>query len=161
MQRVFKNSISIARAQGVEWSLKFDACKDAAAISIMNTTIEIYNKVRGKVLQHHPDFQIGKLAFMEKEAMEEQGKSFIPPFDTTVNVGWSVDEENAPLFPPTLLKKREQYDPSQGYANWVIGIPSLEARPSTMSSPAQSLVLDSAPDAPVALVHDLTDDQDE
>ncbi|GKV34775.1 hypothetical protein SLEP1_g43120 [Rubroshorea leprosula] len=89
----------------------------------MNNTIEIYNKVQDKVLQHRPHFVIGELTFMEGEEMDKQGKSLVPPFDTTVRVQWTWDEKGALLFPSTVLEEGEE--PPWSFANWVGGMPHL------------------------------------
>ncbi|GKV49800.1 hypothetical protein SLEP1_g56530 [Rubroshorea leprosula] len=65
-------SISIARAQGAEWLVGSDMFPNVVAVAFLNTTMEIYNEIRGKVLWHWPDLPIGELAFFEGKEMDKQ-----------------------------------------------------------------------------------------
>ncbi|GLT84768.1 hypothetical protein SLE2022_029820 [Rubroshorea leprosula] len=89
--------ISIARAQGAEWLVGADMFQDAVAMASMNTTTEIYNDIRGKVLKHRPDFPINELAFFEGEEFDAEGKSLTAPADMTVRLHWELNEEGLPV----------------------------------------------------------------
>ncbi|GKV28899.1 hypothetical protein SLEP1_g37887 [Rubroshorea leprosula] len=102
--------ISIARAQGAEWLVGANMFKDAVAVASMNTTIEIYNDVRGKVLKHRPDFSINELAFFEGEELDEEGKSLADPADMTVRLCWELNEEGVPIWPPSVLEEGEEFE---------------------------------------------------
>ncbi|GKU90692.1 hypothetical protein SLEP1_g4655 [Rubroshorea leprosula] len=67
--------ISIARAQGAEWLVGADMFQDVVAVPSMNTTTEIYNDVRGKVLKHRPNFPINKLAFLKVKSSMRRGRA--------------------------------------------------------------------------------------
>ncbi|GKU88073.1 hypothetical protein SLEP1_g2379 [Rubroshorea leprosula] len=88
-RRVAVADQDLARA---EESLK--KAKDAVAVASMNTTTEIYNDVRGKVLKHRPDFPINELAFFEGEEFDAEGKSLTTPSDTTVRLRWELNEDD-------------------------------------------------------------------
>ncbi|GKV29042.1 hypothetical protein SLEP1_g38015 [Rubroshorea leprosula] len=89
--------ISIARAQGAEWLVGADMFQDVVAVASMNTTTEIYNEVRGKVLKHRPDFPINELSFFEGEEFDAEGKSLTTPSDTTLRLHWELNEEGLPI----------------------------------------------------------------
>ncbi|GKV06921.1 hypothetical protein SLEP1_g18738 [Rubroshorea leprosula] len=105
-----RRCIGIARAQGAEWLVGADMFKDAVAMASMNTTIEIYNDVRGKVLKHRLDFPIGELAFFEGEEFGEEGKSLASPTDTTVRLKWELNEDGVPIWPSSVLEKGEDFE---------------------------------------------------
>lgn len=157
----------MAQAQRVEWFLSSKAFEDAADIYLMKNTIEIYNEVRGKVLQHRLDFSIGELAFIEGEEIYEQGKSLASVFDATVRLKWSLDGERAPLFPPIVLEEGEEL--SHNFADWVFAMPKPEEGRETslpsvppmvqVDDPFEWPTLVAAPVAPASLV-DLTGNQD-
>ncbi|GKV51992.1 hypothetical protein SLEP1_g58602 [Rubroshorea leprosula] len=87
-----QHCISIARAQGAKWLVGADMFQDAVVAASMNTTTEIYNDVRGKVLKHQPDFPINELAFFEGEELDEEGKSLAAPANTTERLRWELNE---------------------------------------------------------------------
>ncbi|GKV23667.1 hypothetical protein SLEP1_g33371 [Rubroshorea leprosula] len=116
-----------------EWLFGLNAFWDVVTTATMNTIIESYNKVCGKVLQHQPDLLINELAFMDGEEINEQGKSLTPPFETTSNVRWTLDDDGALLFPPNVLKEGDEHDTSQNFTNWVARMPPLEAKTSSSS----------------------------
>ncbi|GKU99703.1 hypothetical protein SLEP1_g12507 [Rubroshorea leprosula] len=92
--------VSIARAQGVEWLVGSAAFQDAVAVASANMTTENYNEIRGKVLQHRPDFPIRELAFFDGENLDEQRKSLSPLVDATVWLRWELNEDGEPLSTP-------------------------------------------------------------
>ncbi|GKU95816.1 hypothetical protein SLEP1_g9128 [Rubroshorea leprosula] len=132
MTRSFHKATSIAQAQGVEWFLGSDAFQNVVAVATINMTIEIYNDVRDKVLRYQPNFLKDELAFTKGKQIDEQGKSLVPLFETAVKVLWTLDEEGASLCLPTILEKGEEFDFSQSFVGWDIGMPNLEGR---ISSP--------------------------
>ncbi|GKV33949.1 hypothetical protein SLEP1_g42383 [Rubroshorea leprosula] len=71
----------------------------------MNTIIEIYDDVSGKLLQLHSNLLINKLAFMDGEEINEQGKSLPLPFETVVNVRWTL-EMRRPFYSLPLCWKK-------------------------------------------------------
>ncbi|GKV48042.1 hypothetical protein SLEP1_g54878 [Rubroshorea leprosula] len=105
-----QRSISIARAQGAEWLVGADMFQDAVAMASMNTTTEIYNDVRGKVLKHRSDFPINKLAFFEGEEFDAKGKSLTEPSDTTVRFRSELNEEGLPTWPPSVLEEGKEFE---------------------------------------------------
>ncbi|GKV44362.1 hypothetical protein SLEP1_g51556 [Rubroshorea leprosula] len=125
----------------------------------MNTTTEIYNDIRSKVLRHWPNFPIGELTFMEGEEIEEQGKSLIPPFDTTVHLKWGLDKERSPLFPPSIVEEGEDLNSLPSFNDWVARMLDAKAGSSSTPFPSQPLTI-LARDAPPVTVPsvDLTDD---
>ncbi|GKV37216.1 hypothetical protein SLEP1_g45273 [Rubroshorea leprosula] len=97
-------------------------------------------------------------AFLEAAVIAIMNSTINIYNETTINVKWSINEENAPLFPPTLLDEGEECYPSIGYTNWVVRMPNLGARTSSfpLSSHPPTLI-----DVPTALVLpvDLKDNQ--
>ncbi|GKU91873.1 hypothetical protein SLEP1_g5687 [Rubroshorea leprosula] len=81
-KRAHQRDVCFARAQGVEWLVGAEMFQDAVAVASANTTTDIFNEVRGKVLQVRADFPIGELAFFEGEEINEEGKSLAQPADT-------------------------------------------------------------------------------
>ncbi|GKV27242.1 hypothetical protein SLEP1_g36435 [Rubroshorea leprosula] len=123
--------ISIARAQGAEWLVGADMFQDAVAVASMNTTTEIYNDVRGKVLKHRPDFPINELAFFDGEEFDAEGKSLVEPSDTTVRLRWELNEEGLPIWPPSVLEEGEEYENLLRFDTWAGDAPVEEAEPSS------------------------------
>ncbi|GKV31332.1 hypothetical protein SLEP1_g40028 [Rubroshorea leprosula] len=115
-KRVHQRNICFAHAQGAEWLVGADMFQDAVAVATANTTTNIFNEVRGKVLRHRPDFPIGELAFFEGEDIDDEGKSLAPPADTWVRLKWELDEEELPVWPPFIIEEGE-----------VEGLPSFDA----------------------------------
>ncbi|GKV29734.1 hypothetical protein SLEP1_g38635 [Rubroshorea leprosula] len=93
-------SVSIARAQGAEWLVGSSAFQDAVVVASANMTTKIYNEIRGKVLNHRPDFPIRELAFFDGEDIDEQGQSLAPLDETTVRLRWDLNEEGEPSSTP-------------------------------------------------------------
>ncbi|GKV02463.1 hypothetical protein SLEP1_g14898 [Rubroshorea leprosula] len=123
--------ISIARAQGAEWLVGANMFQDAVAVASMNTTTEIYNDVRGKVLKHRPDFPINELAFFDGEEFDAEGKSLVEPSDTTVRLRWELNQEGLPIWPPSVLEDGEEYESLPRFDTWVGDAPVEEAEPSS------------------------------
>ncbi|GKV39546.1 hypothetical protein SLEP1_g47304 [Rubroshorea leprosula] len=124
-------SVSIARAQGVEWLVGSATFQDAVAVASTNMTTEIYNEIRGKVLHHHPDFPILELAFFDGEDIDEQGKSLAPLADTTVRLRWDLNEEGIPVWPPSVLEEGEDLARLPSFDGWVEGASVAEQEPSS------------------------------
>ncbi|GKV12597.1 hypothetical protein SLEP1_g23718 [Rubroshorea leprosula] len=148
-------SVSIARAQGAEWFLGSATFQDAVAVASANVTTEIYNEIRGKVLQHRPDFPIGELTFFDGEDLDEQGKSLAPLVDATVRLRWDLNEEGVPGAPvaeqePSSTPPNSQ--PAVVPASSPVNAPAFE--PATQSPSACSPVAVADASMPV----DLTDD---
>ncbi|GLU05126.1 hypothetical protein SLE2022_222430 [Rubroshorea leprosula] len=72
-----------------------------------NTTTDIFNEVRGKVVRHRADFPIGELAFFEGEEIDEEGKSLALPANTRVRLKWELNEEGLPVWPPSVIEEGE------------------------------------------------------
>ncbi|GKU87085.1 hypothetical protein SLEP1_g1536 [Rubroshorea leprosula] len=134
-------SVVIARAQGVEWFVGSAAFQDAVAVASANVTTEIYNEIRGKVLQHHPDFPIGELAFFDGEDLNEEGKSLAPFVDATVRLRWDLNEEGVPVWPPQVLEDGEDPTGLPSFDAWVEGAPVAEPEPSTTPPSSQPAVV--------------------
>ncbi|GKU96254.1 hypothetical protein SLEP1_g9506 [Rubroshorea leprosula] len=124
-------SVVIARAQGAEWLVGSAAFQDAVAVASANVTTEIYNEIRGKVLQHRPDFPIRELVFFDGEELDEQGKSLAPLADTTVRLRWDLNEEGVPFWPPSVLEDGEDPAGLSSFDAWVEGAPVAEQVPSS------------------------------
>ncbi|GKV46506.1 hypothetical protein SLEP1_g53488 [Rubroshorea leprosula] len=101
-----------------------DLTQDAVAVASMNTTIEIYNDVRGKVLKHRPNFPIGKLAFFEGEEFDEEGKSLASPADTTVRHRWEMNKDGVPIRPPSILEEGEDFENLPRFDSWAGDAPA-------------------------------------
>ncbi|GKV40692.1 hypothetical protein SLEP1_g48303 [Rubroshorea leprosula] len=112
-------SVSIARAQGAEWFVGSAAFQDAVAVASANVTTEIYNEIRGKVLQHLPDFPIGELAFFNGEDLDEQGKSLAP----------------------LVLEDGEDPTGLPSFDAWVEGAPVVKQEPSSTPPNSQPAVV--------------------
>ncbi|GKV35524.1 hypothetical protein SLEP1_g43781 [Rubroshorea leprosula] len=67
-RRLHQRDVCFARAQGAEWLVGAEMFQDAVTVASANTTTDIFNEVRGKVLQARADFPIGELAFFEGAA---------------------------------------------------------------------------------------------
>ncbi|GKV48701.1 hypothetical protein SLEP1_g55504 [Rubroshorea leprosula] len=147
--------VSIARAQGAEWFVRSAVFQDAVAVASANMTTEIYNEIRGKVLQHRPDFPIGELAFFDGEDLDEQGKSLAPLANTTMQLRWDLNEEGvegAPLVEqePSTTPPNSQPVVVPARSPVIAPVPEPAAR----SPPARS----SPPTAGASMPVDLTDD---
>ncbi|GLU17188.1 hypothetical protein SLE2022_335800 [Rubroshorea leprosula] len=133
--------------------------QDAVAVASMNTTTEIYNDVRGKVLKHQPDFPINELAFVEGEEFDAEGKSLSAPCDTTVRLRWELDGEGLPIWPPSVLEEGEEFENLPRFDSWVGDAPVEEAEPSsTPPAPQPVPVVISSARADASAPVDLTDD---
>ncbi|GKV30683.1 hypothetical protein SLEP1_g39468 [Rubroshorea leprosula] len=138
--------VCIGWAQGVEWLVGADMFQDVVAITSANTTTDIYNEIRGKVLWHRADFPIGELAFFEGEEMDEQGKSLAPPADATMRLRWELNEEGVLVWPSSIVEKREDTEGLISFDAWVVEPFEVEAEPSSIppsSQPAIALALPS------------------
>ncbi|GKV38405.1 hypothetical protein SLEP1_g46319 [Rubroshorea leprosula] len=124
-------SVAIAWAQGAEWFVGSAAFQDAVAVASANVTTEIYNEIRGKVLQHGPDFPIRELVFFDEEELDEQGKSLAPLADATVRLRWDLNEEDVPVWPPSILEDGEDPVGLPSFDAWVEGAPVAEQEPSS------------------------------
>ncbi|GKV39815.1 hypothetical protein SLEP1_g47530 [Rubroshorea leprosula] len=100
-------------------------------------TTEIYNEIRGKVLHHRPDFPIRELAFFDGEDIDEQGKSLAPLADTTVRLRWDLNEEEVPVWPPSVVEEGEDPAGLPSFEGWVEGAPVAEQEPSSTPPDSQ------------------------
>ncbi|GKU99604.1 hypothetical protein SLEP1_g12424 [Rubroshorea leprosula] len=132
--------VSIAQAQGAKWFVGSASFQDAVAVASANVTTEIYNELRGKVLQHRPDFLIGELAFFDGEDLDEQGKSLAPLVDATVRLRWDLNEEGVPVWPPQVLEDGEDPARLPSFDAWVEGAPVAEREPSSTPPNSQPAV---------------------
>ncbi|GKV13814.1 hypothetical protein SLEP1_g24789 [Rubroshorea leprosula] len=137
-------SVIIARAQGAEWFAGSAAFQDAVAVASANVTTEIYNEIRGKVLQHRPDFPIRELVFFDEEELDEQGKSLAPLADTTVRLRWDLNEEGVPVWPPSILEDGEDPAGLPSFDAWVEGAPIAEQEPSSTPPNSQPAAVPSS-----------------
>ncbi|GKV45081.1 hypothetical protein SLEP1_g52204 [Rubroshorea leprosula] len=110
MKKSHQCPISITRAQRAEWLIGSDMFQDAVAVASPNTTSEIYNEIRGKVLRHRPDFPIGELAFYEGEEVDEQGKSRTPLTNNMVRLRWELNEDGVPVWPSSVVEEGEDLE---------------------------------------------------
>ncbi|GKV01674.1 hypothetical protein SLEP1_g14213 [Rubroshorea leprosula] len=115
--------------------------QDAVAVASANVTTEIYNEIRGKVLQHRPDFSIRELVFFDEEELDEQGKSLAPLADTTVKLRWDLNEEGVPVWPPSVLEDGEDPAGLPSFDAWVEGAPVAEQEPSSTPPNSQPAVV--------------------
>ncbi|GKV15608.1 hypothetical protein SLEP1_g26384 [Rubroshorea leprosula] len=116
----------------VEWLVDSDMFQDTVVVASMNTTIEIYNDIHGKVLKHRPDFSINELAFFEGQEVDEQGK-----------------------------KEREDLEGLPSFDAWVAGAPEAEVEPSSTPPMSQAVTTPAHPSparADASIPMDLTDD---
>ncbi|GKV39438.1 hypothetical protein SLEP1_g47203 [Rubroshorea leprosula] len=152
--------ISIVRAQGAEWLVGADMFQDAVAMASMNTTTEIYNDVRGKVLKHRPDFPINELAFFDGEEFDAEGKSLTEPSDTTMRLRWELNEEGLPTWPPFVLEEGEEFENLPRFDTWAGDALVEEAKPSSTPPTPQpvpaAISIPACADASAPV--DLTDD---
>ncbi|GKV39830.1 hypothetical protein SLEP1_g47545 [Rubroshorea leprosula] len=146
-------SVGIARAQGAEWLVGSSSFQDVVAVASANMTTEIYNKIRGKVLHHHPDFPICELVFFNGEELNEQGKSLAPLAETTVRLRWDLNEEGVPVWPPSVLEEGEDPAGMPSFDGWVEGVPVAKQEPSSTpanSQPAMELSVETPAAEPAA-----------
>ncbi|GKV02676.1 hypothetical protein SLEP1_g15074 [Rubroshorea leprosula] len=140
------HSVGIARAQGAEWLVGSSTFQDAVAVASANVTTEIYNEIRGKVLHHRLDFPIRELVFFDEEELDDQGKSLAPLADTTVRLRWDLNEEDVPVWPPSVLEDGEDTTGLPSFDAWVEGAPVAEQEPSSTPPNSQPTgVLASSP----------------
>ncbi|GKV40453.1 hypothetical protein SLEP1_g48098 [Rubroshorea leprosula] len=137
-------SVVIALAQGAEWFAGSAAFQDAVAVASANVTTEIYNEIRGKVLQHRPDFPIRELVFFDEEELDEQGKSLAPLADTTVRLRWDLNEEGVPVWPPSVLEDGEDPAGLPSFDTWVEGAPVAGQEPSSTPPNSQPAAVPSS-----------------
>ncbi|GKV51634.1 hypothetical protein SLEP1_g58270 [Rubroshorea leprosula] len=151
-KRLYQHDICFARAQGAEWLVGAEMFQDAVAVASANTTTDIFNEVRGKVLQVQADFPIGELAFFEGEEINAEGKSLAPPADTRVRLRWELNEEGLPVWPPSVIEEGEDTEGLPSFDAWVANPhdvhvepsrtpPSARSHPAPASSPALSPAL--------------------
>ncbi|GKU96177.1 hypothetical protein SLEP1_g9445 [Rubroshorea leprosula] len=112
-----RRSISIARAQGVEWLIGSTTFQDTVVMASANMTMEIYNEIRGK------------------------GKSLAPLTDTTVQLRWDLNDEGVLVWPPSILEEGEDLVGLPSFDGWVEGAPVAEQEPSTTPPSSQPTVV--------------------
>ncbi|GKV05157.1 hypothetical protein SLEP1_g17199 [Rubroshorea leprosula] len=138
--KLHQRDVCFARAQGVEWLMGAEMLQDAVAVAPANTTTDIFNEVRGRVLHVRADFPIGELAFFEGEEIDNERKSLAPPVDTRV-----ADPHDVPAKPSSTPPSAQPH-PQLASAT----VPA----PLDRSSPARSVSALNDASIPV----DLTDD---
>ncbi|GKV02425.1 hypothetical protein SLEP1_g14862 [Rubroshorea leprosula] len=113
--------------------------QDAVAVAAANTTTDIFNEVRGRVLGVRADFPVGELAFFEGEEIDADGKSLAPPADTRVKLKWELNDEGLPVWPPSVAEEGEDTDGLPSFDAWVADPPDVPAEPSSTppSAPTQ------------------------
>ncbi|GKV28121.1 hypothetical protein SLEP1_g37207 [Rubroshorea leprosula] len=134
----------------VEKEMGLAAFQDAVAVASTNMTMEIYNEIRGKVLQHRPDFPIREPVFFDWEDLDEQvleeGEDLegLPSFDAWVE-GAPVAESEPSNTPPNS-------QPAVVPTGSPVTAPAC--KPTARPSPAHA----SGPPADASMLVDLTDD---
>ncbi|GKV05022.1 hypothetical protein SLEP1_g17080 [Rubroshorea leprosula] len=134
-----KQRVAEANRNLVQWLVDSEMFQDAMAVALANTTIEIYNDIRGKVLHHRPDFSIGKLAFYEGDEINEQGKSLAPFIDTTVRLRWELNEEGVPVWPSSIVEEGEDLEGLPSFDAWLAEPIKEEAEPSSTPPTSQPI----------------------
>ncbi|GKV15790.1 hypothetical protein SLEP1_g26541 [Rubroshorea leprosula] len=124
-----QRAIYFAWAQGAEWLVGADMFQDADAVASANTTTDIFNEIRGKVLRQLADFPISELAFFEGEEMDEQAKRLTPPADTQVKLKWELNEEGLLVWPPSVVEKGEDTVGLPNFDAWVANPQEVPAEP--------------------------------
>ncbi|GKV01993.1 hypothetical protein SLEP1_g14487 [Rubroshorea leprosula] len=142
-KRHHQRDVCFAQAQGAKWLVGVDMFQDAVAVASANTTTDIFNEVRGKVLRHRADFPIGELAFFEGEEIDEEGKSLALPVNTRVRLKWELNEKGLPVWPPSVVEEGEDTEGLPSFDAWVAKPSSTP--PSSQPAPAAALAL-SPPD---------------
>ncbi|GKV24653.1 hypothetical protein SLEP1_g34237 [Rubroshorea leprosula] len=102
-----------------------------------NTTTDIFNEVRGRVLRVRADFSIGELAFFEGEEIDNEGKSLALPANTRVRLKWELNEERLPVWPPSVIEEGEDTEGLPSFDAWVADPHDVPAKPS--STPPSAL----------------------
>ncbi|GKV49224.1 hypothetical protein SLEP1_g55986 [Rubroshorea leprosula] len=175
-ERVSQADQHVARAEAsLESTKRLHQRNDAVAIISANTTMDIFNEVRGKMLRVRADFPIGELAIFEGEEIDNEGKSLAPPADTRVRLKWELNEEGLPVWPPFVIEEREDTEGLPSFDAWVANPhdvpvepsstpPSAQPQPAQYAAPALSLPDRSSPARSVSAPNDasipvdLTDD---
>ncbi|GKV04723.1 hypothetical protein SLEP1_g16837 [Rubroshorea leprosula] len=109
------------------------------ALAAANTTTDIFNEVRGKVLGVWANFPIGELAVFEGEEIDADGKSLAQPADTKVKLRWDLNEEGLPVWPPSVVEEGEDTEGLPSFDAWVADPHDVPAEPSSTppSTPPQ------------------------
>ncbi|GKV48587.1 hypothetical protein SLEP1_g55386 [Rubroshorea leprosula] len=126
-ERVSQADQHVARAEA---SLE-KMFQDAVVVAFANTTTDIFNEVRGKVLGVRADFPIGELAFFEGEEIDNEGKSLAPSADTRVRLKWELNEEGLPIWPPSIIEEGEDTEGLPSFDAWVADPHDVRAEPSS------------------------------
>ncbi|GLU06368.1 hypothetical protein SLE2022_234080 [Rubroshorea leprosula] len=103
--------------------------------------------------------------------MDEQGKSLAPPTNAKVRLRWELNEEEVPVWPPSVVEEGEDTEGLSSFDAWVAEPLEVEAEPSstppssqpitapTLRSPARfAPARASATPADASIPVDLTDD---
>ncbi|GKU97246.1 hypothetical protein SLEP1_g10415 [Rubroshorea leprosula] len=114
-----------------EWLVGADMFQDAVAVAAANTTTDIFNEVRGKVLGVRADFPIGELAFFEGEEIDADEKSLTQPANTRVKLRWELNEEGLPVWPPSVVEEGEDTEGLPSFDAWVADPNDVLAEPSS------------------------------
>ncbi|GKU93605.1 hypothetical protein SLEP1_g7182 [Rubroshorea leprosula] len=138
-KRLHQRDVCFARAQGAEWLVGAEMFQDAVAVAAANTTTDIFNEVRGRVLGVRADFPIGELAFFEGEEIDADRKSLAQPADTRVKLKWELNDEGLPVWPPSVVEEGEDTEGLPSFDAWVADPHDVPAEPSSTppSAPTQ------------------------
>ncbi|GKV37610.1 hypothetical protein SLEP1_g45620 [Rubroshorea leprosula] len=136
-KRLHQRDLCFARAQEAEWLVGAEMFQDAVAVAAANTTTDIFNEVRGKVLGVRADFPICELAFFEGEEIDADGKSLAQPADTRVKLKWELNEEGLLVWPPSVVEEGEDTEGLPSFDAWVAGPHDVSAEPSSTPPSAQ------------------------
>ncbi|GKV20135.1 hypothetical protein SLEP1_g30297 [Rubroshorea leprosula] len=151
-KKLHQRDVCFARAQRAEWLVGVEMFQDAVAVASANTTTDIFNEVRGKVLGVRVDFPIGELAFFEGEEIDADGKSLAQPADTKVKLKWELDEEGLPVWPPSVVEEGEDTEGLSSFDAWVADPHDVPAEPSSTPPSAPPQLISAA-----ALAHSSSD----
>ncbi|GKV34406.1 hypothetical protein SLEP1_g42781 [Rubroshorea leprosula] len=143
-KRLHQRDICFARAQGAEWLVGAEMFQATVAVASANTTTDIFNEVRGKVLRVQVDFPI------EGEEIDSEGKSLALPANTRVRLKWELNEEGLPVWPPAIVEEGEDAEGLRSFDAWVAGPQDVPAEPSSTPPSTQpqsqpAIVVVSAP----------------
>ncbi|GKV37339.1 hypothetical protein SLEP1_g45379 [Rubroshorea leprosula] len=136
-KRLHQRDVCFAHAQGAEWLVGAEMFQDTIAVASANTTTDIFNEVRGMVLQVRADFPIGELAFFEGEEINEERRSLAQPANTRVRLRWELNEEGLPVWPPSVIEEGEDTEGLPSFDPWVANPHDVLVEPSSTPPSAQ------------------------
>ncbi|GKV34742.1 hypothetical protein SLEP1_g43089 [Rubroshorea leprosula] len=122
----------------MDWERPKGYMQQNSGRAAMLKLMDVYEDIHRKLLQHRPDFPIGKLTFMEGEEIDEQGKTLFPPFEIIVWLGWKLNKNEVLVFPLIVSEDGEDEDSLPSFKAWVVGTPDVEAEPIRAPNGTQS-----------------------